>query len=401
MEFLDKYMNYWPILAASLAFLILGFWWRFSAARAMELAQKPLSWVKNYRSGGFPFRRELLGSPKLRWWAFLLALLIGALCIAGRIVNLGMIYGGRPGFLLPSRYALFLALVWTVGAGAVYCLLVTLFDSLWIALPGTLLFAASAAQGHTEGCMLAVSLLFLLLWLRAEKPGFPAELLYLCALLPLAPILALRPALIWLIPCFPLVHWYKLNAQRRARSLSGGKLLLSLLAALLVWALVCVSAAVLAGFLQNGLRLRELQVILHPNLVLAAVKRLFFQIRESMLAVPTRGMLVDLFVDAPLFGFGLWGCCSAWVLGWKRRDARGVFALAVLVVLLLSWLLTGSYALSLGLLLTAACVLRDAHLGKKRWPVIVLTAAGVAWYAVIQIAAWYVPLTLGLVERLV
>ena len=69
--------------------------------------------------------------------------------------------------------------------------------------------------------------------------------------------------------------------------------------------------------------------------------------------------------------------------------------------LLVVWLLTGSYELSLGLTLTTACVLRDADLGKKRTAVVLLTLAAIVWYIGIQIAGWYVPLTAGLLERLV
>ena len=73
----------------------------------------------------------------------------------------------------------------------------------------------------------------------------------------------------------------------------------------------------------------------------------------------------------------------------------------MLGVLLALWLVSGRYALTLGLVLTAACILRDADLAKKRVPVILLTLAGICWYIVIQVAAWYVPLIPGLVERLI
>ena len=252
MQLIDKYLPYWPIMAAALLFLALGLWWRLSAARAMELAPKDPSWVKNYRAGGFPLRRVLPARTKLRFWALLLVLLFGAAAAVGRLVNVGMIYLDRPDLLLHSRYAILTAVFSTLGAAAVYGLLNLLFDSGWISLPGALLFAASCARGHTEGCILAVSLLFLLLYLRAEKPGFPAELLYLCALLTLAPMLALRPATVWLCLGYPLTHWYKLRAQRRERKLSGGGLVLALLAALLVWVLSFALTVALQRLLWDG-----------------------------------------------------------------------------------------------------------------------------------------------------
>lgn len=401
MQIIDKYLLYWPVLAASAVFLILGFWWRLSAARAMELAPKPLDWVKNYRSGGFPIRRVLPAHPRFRWWALLLVLLVSGAFGFGKLLNMGLIYQIDSKALLCSRYGLLVILLRTLGGGAVYCLLLTLFDSGWVALPGSLLFAASASRGHVEGCFLAFALLFLLLWLRAEKPGFPAELLYWAAILALAPVLAMRPFLLWLLPCFVLVHWYKLNFLRRNRQLSGGKLLLSLLAALAVWALVGVLAVALQRLLMYSFHLSSLRRLASFAGFRRACGVFLRAARAGLLKLPTRGMTLDLLLDAPLFGFGLWGCCSAWTLARQRRDARGVFVLLSLAALLAAWLLTGCYLLTLGLTLSTACVLRDADLGKKRFGTVLLTLAGILWYVLIQVAAWYFPLTAGLVERLV
>lgn len=401
MQFIDKYLPYWPVLASALLFLCLGLWWRLTASRAMELAPKPVGWVKNYRSGGFPPQRALPAHPRFRWWAFLLVLLVSGAFGIGKLLNTGLIYQIDPKSILYSRYGLLLILLRTLGGGAVYCLLLTLFDSGWVALPGSLLFAASASRGHAEGCFLAFALLFLLLWLRAEKPGFPAELLYWAAILALAPVLAMRPYMVWLLPCFVLVHWYKLNYLRRNRQLSGGKLLLSLLAALAVWALVGVLAVLLLRFLMWGFRLSALKGLTSFSGFRRACVVFLRTARAGLLKLPTRGMTLDLLVDAPLFGFGLWGCCSAWTLARQRRDARGVIVLLSLAVLLAAWLLTGHYLLTLGLTLSTACILRDADLGKKRLGTVLLTLAGVLWYALIQIAAWYLPLTAGLAERLV
>lgn len=402
MQLIDNYLPYWPVIAASALFLILGLWWRLSAARAMELAPKPASWVKNYRAGGFPLRRALPARSKLCFWAFLLAVLLGAAFAVGRLANIGMIYLHSPTiFFYFTRYSILLIFLYTLGAAAVYLLLNVFFDSRWISLPGSLLFLASAARGHGEGCILALSLLFLVLYLRAEKPGFPAELLYLCAVLCLAPLMALRPALVWLCLCYPLTHWYKLRFQRRERKLSGGGLLLALLAALLAWGLLFAMAVVLQQFMWSSYKLSSVLALTEPARLLQACRAFVLWLRDHLFLRPTPGMTIDLMVDAPLFGFGLWGVCAAWRQARQRRDARGVFVLIVTAALLAVWLVTGCYVLALGLTLTTACVLREADLGKKRWPVVLLTLAGVLWYIGIQIAAWYVPLTTGLLERLI
>lgn len=400
MQLIDRYVSYWPIFAAVLLFFALGLWWRLSAARAMERAPKSPDWVRRYRSGGFPFRRELLGSPKLCWWALLLTLLLGAGFMAAHLINSGMYYSKQPEPILFSRYGIILTVTCAVGAGAVYCLLKLLFASDWVGLPGALLFAASASRGFSERSFLAVALLFLLLYLRAEKPGFPSELLYLAAILAAAPILALRPGLVWLLICLPIVHWYKLISQRRARQLSGGALAGSLLAALASWCLLLILAAVLLRFLMIDFHLSALTSIFHTDRFLATLRFLLNAIKSRLFAAPTRGMTIDLMVDAPLLGMGFWGCCSAWTLAKQRRDARGVFALTVLAALLLAWLLTGVYAVTLGLVLTAACALWDADAAKQRIGVILLTLAGICWYVLIQLAAWQVPLAPGLLEHL-
>lgn len=400
MQLIDQYASYWPIFAATALFFVLGLWWRLSAARAMERAPKSPDWVRRYRSGGFPFRRELLGSQKPCWWALLLALLLGAAFMAAHLVNSGMHYTKLPDSVLVSRYGIILTVTCAVGAGAVYCLLKLLFASDWVALPGALLFTASASSGFSERSFLAVSLLLLLLYLRAEKPGFPSELLYLAAILAASPILVLRPALVWLLISFPIVHWYKLLSQRRSRQLSGGTLVGSLLAALACWCLLLILAAVLLRFLMIGFHLSVLTSVFHANRFLASLRTLLNAVRDQLFAVPTRGMTIDLMVDAPLLGMGFWGCCSAWTLAKQRRDVRGVFALIVLAVLLLVWLLTGVYTVTLGLALTAACALRDADAAKQRIGTILLTLAGICWYVLIQITAWQVPLTPGLVEHL-
>ncbi len=403
MQLFEKYLPYWPVIAASALFLILGLWWRLAAAKAMELTPKSPAWVKRYRDGSFPFSRERIGSHAFSVWPPLLAALAGACFAVLRLVNTGMIYLDRPDLFLHSRYGLFLILLCAIGAGSVYCLLHTLFGGrLWAALPGALLFAASAARGHGEGCFLALSLLLLLLYLRAEKPGFPAELLYLASVLALSPMIALRPSLVWILLGWPPVHWYKLASQRRTNRLSGGALLWSLLAALLVWVLFACLAALLRRWLMFGFRVSAVLVLLKkPERFLQTLNQLWREIGNNLFVRPTPGMTIDLMVDAPLFGFGLWGCVSAWIMARKRRDARGVFALLTLAALFLVWLLTGRYVMSLGLTLTAACILRDADIAKKRGPVVLLTIAGICWYVLIQIAAWYIPLTAGLVERLV
>lgn len=380
MHLFDTLRSCWPVPVASLIFLLLGLWWRFYEARAMEQCPKSYTWVRQYRTGGFPFRRKLMGSPELHVWALLAALAasVAFFCV-------------RQFFTAPhpfsgSDWILPLCLC-VLGAGVVYSLLTLLFDSPWVSLPGTLLFAAAAVRSDGANALLALSLLCLLLYLRAGMPGFPAELLYLASILALALAVSVQPAMLWLVPCFPAVHWYKLLHQLRGRRFSVPKLLAAVAASLAFWALAALLASMLRPFLGEGGK----TPLLSFSLIFSGLGTLG---REALhnFSFPTVYGTVDLLVEAPLLGFGVWGCCSAWVLAWKRRDARGYFVLAVLTAQVLLWLVTWRCVPILGLTLSTACILRDADLGKKRLSTLLPILDGIAWYLFIHIAAWSLPL---------
>ena len=383
MQLSDALHAFWPVLAAALLFWILGLWWRFYEARAMEQSPKSFEWVKSYRTGGFPFQRKLLGNPKLRVWALLIALSGAAALCSGWLVNAGYASSGMPGSRFAGSDWLRPLGLCVLGGGAVFCLLTLLFESPWVSLPSTLLFAAASVRSDGANAVLALSLLLLLFYLRAGRPGFPAELLYLATLLALAPAIAIRPAMLWLLPCFPAVHWYKLLHQLRGRRFSIPKMALAVAASLAVLAL----SAALTVMLRSGLSSSALLQLLRDAV--------------TSFAFPGFSGAADLLVDAPLLGFGFWGCRSAWVLAWKRRDARGYFVLAVLAAQLLLWLATWDGAPILGLTLSCACILRDANLARKRSTALGLPLAGIVWYCFVHIAVWAVPLATALRERLI
>ena len=45
MQFLQKYLSYWPILTGSLFFFLLGLWLWIVSERAMEHSPKTLNWL--------------------------------------------------------------------------------------------------------------------------------------------------------------------------------------------------------------------------------------------------------------------------------------------------------------------------------------------------------------------
>lgn len=396
MQLSDRLQPYWPVIAASLLFFLLGLWWRIWASRAMERSPKSYEWVRRYRTGGFPFRPKLMGSPKLRPRALALVLLLAGALFCGALANRAMIRTGSPEGLF-AGYAWILPLGLAVlGAGAIYCLLVLLFDSLWVSLPGALLYAAAAVRSPGECGLIALSLLLLLLYLRRDKAALSSELLYLGALLALAPALALTPACFWLLPCCVPVHWYKLNHQLRLGRFYGLKLLLFPLVSLLTLALTVSLGALLHPVLAGEPDFTRFDL----TELLPALQALG---REALdcFRWPVWEDAADLLVDAPLLGYGIWGCCSAWILAWKRRDARGYFVLTALAVTVLLWLVCWHVLPLPGLALVTACILRDADLGKKRIIPVLMTLAGIGWYCFIHIAAWAVPLSGAIQNRLI
>ena len=393
MQVSDALRAFWPVFAAGPLFLGLGFWWRFHAAAAMEKSPKPYSWVRQYRTGGFPFLKKWMGSPKLHVWALLCVMAAAGGLFVARLACMGSAGSGEGGSLFAGTGWILPLCMCVMGTGAVYCLLCILFDRLWVSLPAALLFAAAAIRSDGANAMLAVSLLLLLLYLRTERSGFTGELLYLAAILAFAPAVALQPAYLWLLPCFPPVHCRKLLHQLRSRKLSGTGMILFPLLGLALFALCAALGAVLRPLLTGEKPLSEAAALI------PALRDLAWEALNCF-SFPTLAGAVDLLIDAPLLGFGFWGCCSAWILARKRRNIRGSTALAVLAVQLLLWLLTWRCVPILGLTLTTACVLRDADLGGKRLTALLCPLAGLVWYCFIHLAAWLLPLSAELLERL-
>lgn len=399
MNLLKEYGDYWPVFVGSLLFGTLGLWFCRAALNASELMPKPLDWVRNYRSGGYPFSKDRLGSLRLQP-AFMVLLFasLGFAFYASYMVARFLYPDLQPSFL--SYYNIFSALLRIVGGGAVYLLLQLLLHSPRAALPGALLFAASSVRGHSDACLLALCLLPLLLYLPAQPGKLRGELLYLLACLLFAPLLALRPAMIWLLVWFPAVHWYKLGRMQREGQLSRGRLLGFAVAALSVWGIALLLTVLLRCFLLTGFRMKPLLLWLRPGTFRVFVRNWFSTLQATALRTPTRGMVLELLLDAPLLGYGFWGCRSAWRPGLRRRTGPDILILVILAALILCWLLCGVYLLTLPLTLCTACILRDADLGQKRWICVVSAAAGVCWYLIIQYAASALPLTAGLLERI-
>ncbi|MBQ4302018.1 MAG: hypothetical protein II769_02790, partial [Oscillospiraceae bacterium] len=185
MRIFENYGSYWPVLVPAVCFLLLGLWLWLVSERAMEAAPKQLRWISEYRRPGFPFRAERMPFPPLRWPAVVAVALIAAAWQGLILLNTGFAIFHSWTALNPTRYTWMLMLVAALGTAAVYVLLQLLYESGFSAFLGALLFAISPTDSQGPTCLLAIALLLAVLYLRAEKPGFPAELRYLGAILAL------------------------------------------------------------------------------------------------------------------------------------------------------------------------------------------------------------------------
>jgi hypothetical protein len=400
MRIFENYGSYWPVLVPAVCFLLLGLWLWLVSERAMEAAPKQLRWISEYRRPGFPFRAERMPFPPLRWPAVVAVALIAAAWQGLILLNTGFAILHSWTALNPTRYTWMLMLVAALGTAAVYVLLQLLYESGFSAFLGALLFAISPTDSQGPTCLLAIALLLAVLYLRAEKPGFPAELRYLGAILALCLGLSVCAPMVWLIPALIAVHLYKLIWQLRNNRIGVGPAALSLAAALVCWIVCLYGASVVRLFILTGGSVSALRKLISAAPSGAVFRSLRRAVGIEMTVTPGLGRLVNPLIDAPLSALGVWGAVSAAGMVCKRRNPRAVLVLIVAALLGLVWLLSARWLLPLGLALTLGAMLRNAELGNKRVLAVIPVAIGALYDIWILLATWGLPLNAELTRRL-
>lgn len=400
MRIFENYGSYWPVLVPAVCFLLLGLWLWLVSERAMEAAPKQLRWISEYRRPGFPFRAERMPFPPLRWPAVVAVALIAAAWQGLILLNTGFAILHSWTALNPTRYTWMLMVVAALGTAAVYVLLQLLYESGFSAFLGALLFAISPTDSQGPTCLLAIALLLAVLYLRAEKPGFPAELRYLGAILAFCLGLSVCAPMVWLIPALIAVHLYKLIWQLRNNRIGVGPAALSLAAALVCWIVCLYGASVVRLFILTGGSVSALRKLISAAPSGAVFRSLRRAIGIEMTVTPGLGRLVDPLIDAPLSALGVWGAVSAAGMACKRRNPRAVLVLIVAALLGLVWLLSARWLLPLGLALTLGAMLRNAELGNKRVLAVIPVAIGALYDIWILLATWGLPLNAELTRRL-
>lgn len=400
MHTIDHYFSFWPIFLGSLIFFLLGLLLYLISERAMERSEKDLGWIRSYRRPGFLFRKELLPWGGVNWFALVGVLLFAVLFRIGLRVNSYYFIIRRWVWPPVTRYHAAALVAAALGAGCVYLIVQGIFESRFAAFWSAMLFAASPLRGHGVLSLTALSVLLLLLYLRTEKPGFPAELLYLAAILVMAPAIGACHPLVWMIPVLILVHLYKLVWQLRGNHLSGLELTLALVAALFCWLVCIILAALLRRFIISRYSLHQLLALFNPLRIRYACSELAASIRHSLFSVPRPGLLVSPMTDAPLLGLGTWGLISAIGMAAKRRSVRGLLAAGLLVILGLIWLLSAQYLLPLGFAVALGAMLKNAEIGRRRLPAALICGLGLVCDLALTFALWAMPLYIVLVERI-
>lgn len=400
MHSIQKYMEYWPVIGGTLLFFGLGLWLYLRSEAAMERSPKPLSWVSAYRKPGFPFRAEVLPFNRRSWLIPAALALVSALISLFYRLNGGMILFNRWISLTGTTYNVFLALISALGAAAMYYLLLILFDLPAGAVLGSLLFSLSPVHGHVSVSCLTVCLLLLVLYLRWDGVGFPGELLYLGAGAFFALSFTISPALLWLWPCLVILHWYKLAWYLGQNRISTTQLALSCCAALVFWPVVSLLAGMLRQYMLSGFGLYQLRQQLAP--VRAGTSwRLLWQSAKDAICLPIRpSLLLEPMMDAPLLGLGFWGLFSAGGMAFKRRRVQGILILGLTAILLLLQILTGWYGLAIPLTLALGSLMKNASLGGKLRPVLAACILGCLFCLLLEVLGWILPLTAGLIERM-
>ena len=389
MDMIERYLPYWPVLAAAVCFFALGMVLFFRGELAMERSPKPLSWVPAYRC------KEALGDHSPRGGLLpLIAVVLFSLLVA---VGYRVLKGGLDA-LSPDLRSLGAVLIACLGAAAAYLTLRLLFGSVLVSLCGSLLFSASFLGSHTALCLLTAALFLTLLYLRQQEKRWFAELLYGVILVLFALAVAVTPKCVWLLPAPIALHWVKNTRWLRGGMQGVGRFIGDLALSLLWWA-IAVAAFVLLrtpllrgeaafsdalsveGFLRNA-------EIAWADLLL----RLFVRLKISRLLFPI--------LDAPMAVLGLFGAVSALRMAVRRRDVRGSFALAALGCFALVWIINNGYAMTLGFLLTAGCLLYNCVRGRRIALAITFTALGVLYQIALHWAAWYLPLYEPIVQKL-
>ena len=338
--------------------------------------------------------------PPLRWPAVVAVALIAAAWQGLILLNTGFAIFHSWTALNPTRYTWMLMLVAALGTAAVYVLLQLLYESGFSAFLGALLFAISPTDSQGPTCLLAIALLLAVLYLRAEKPGFPAELRYLGAILAFCLGLSVCAPMVWLIPALIAVHLYKLIWQLRNNRIGVGPAALSLAAALVCWIVCLYGASVVRLFILTGGSVSALRKLISAAPSGAVFRSLRRAVGIEMTVTPGLGRLVDPLIDAPLSALGVWGAVSAAGMACKRRNPRAVLVLIVAALLGLVWLLSARWLLPLGLALTLGAMLRNAELGNKRVLAVIPVAIGALYDIWILLATWGLPLNAELTRRL-
>lgn len=397
---LQRYIQFLPVVLGSAAFFVFALIYYLCASRAVAGNRGGLEWIREYGRPGFRFSRDALTSHSFDALGGFGVGVFALVFALGYALLLSKVRTGTwlTGFF--SLYTLCSVALAVASALAMWVLLQHLFDDGTLSACGAVLFAVTLG-GRNTTALLAISLLFLVRWFLTspEEPLFPRELLYYAACVFLILAVATEPGLLWLAAFYALLHLARCIGRFSTRR-RGGELALALVLALVGWVL----AAALLVFAQYALT----YVLLGSLPGFAPFTDTFYRYAaaigrwmvRSLVRRPMRSHALAAMLNAPVFFVGLAGLVMALVCAVRRHEPRCLLALCITGALALCWILTGSYALTPGLILAIACLWQVFAASGKKAPVVLFTVLGAAYSIVFCLAAAFLPLSAELVSRL-
>ena len=399
MYLIEQYFGYWPVFTAGAVFLLMGLGLLLMVERAVERSRKPADWVRQYRKPGFPLRGEVLACRRLSFWAVLPGIVCALAVTLGLRGLAGLRASGSFFLLLRSRQQLLHAGLGVLGAAAAAAVLHLLFDSAFVTVLGSLLFATASAHGHSTASLLMLSLLCLLLYLRCRRCDLLPELWYLLSALVMAAAIGLQPRAVLFAPFMVLAHIWRIGYLRRADEMRFGTALGALVLALVCWCLFAVLAALIRTFAICSFGIRTMLIFLRKVGFKVVCAELYYFVLRNLFVLPTRGQLLYPMVEAGLFGLGIFGAVSGLRAAVLRRNPRGWLCVVLLLLTAAVWAATGLYTLPVGLTLCLGCLLKNAVVGRKTGWAAAACVLGIAYQAFIAASVWLMPLVAGVADH--
>lgn len=383
--FLQRYLDYLPILIAAVIFFAVALVLWLTGRRALASSHGGLDWVRDYRTSGFDFTTLHRSRQD---WLCLFAVVVFALIFSAGVIALNSEYA--LGIWVHRLYRpknLCKLVLYAGGAFSVCWLLQMLFKDNTLALCGGILSALSFAGSRAAILVFFISLLLFVCWYAQDSkaPLFPGILLLLGSCVMLGVAASRLDGFAWIGVGYLILHLVK--GIRRINDSDGAlwEVILMPLCGILIFFISFVGAKLATVYTSGAVSLSGMFGVLTPNFVLRMLKRLLLLPAEIVTRPIQRQLLLCALLDAPLLAGGFFGFFVALRTARDRHDASALLCVVLMAALAVAWIFSRQYVLVPGLVLCTVCLLRRFTAAEKKAPVIAYTALSCAYYIVFYI----------------